>query len=76
MSHSGLVHPPAGVGMFINDRAQQMEVEREMSKQHTVRAEKSGGVEQTERIAQRRENREYKVSIGKSLCILRYFCIW
>lgn len=52
------------------------EREREMSKQHTVRAEKSGGVEQSERNAQRRENREYKVSIGKSLCILRYFCIW
>lgn len=50
------------------------EREREMSKQHTVRARRSGGAEQTERVALKRGNQVHEVSAGRKLCIRCYFC--
>lgn len=50
------------------------EREREMSKQHTVRAGRSGGAEQTKRVALKRGIQVHKVSVGRKLRIRCYFC--
>lgn len=65
---------PGRTEMTECNRWREREREREMSKQHTVRAGRSGGAEQTKRVALKRGIQVHKVSVGRKLRIRSYFC--